>query len=68
MRTPLSVHSYHKGYEWTDNGVLIRNDGHNMLNPLFKSINPDTRIIVSNLKDEIMKVTLLTFTIVLNTF
>ena len=38
-------------YEWIDSGLLISNDGPTMLYLVFKNINPDTRIGVSNLKN-----------------
>ena len=48
-------------YEWTDSGGIIRNDGTNIIYLTFKSINPATRIGVSNLKYEIWKANLAKF-------
>ena len=48
-------------YEWDDTGGLIRNYGPTMLCRILKSINPDTRVGVSNLKYEIDKATLAKF-------
>ena len=55
----LNIH--YKEYEWTDAGGIIMNDLPTILYPLFKIIEPYTRIGVSNLKDEIEKETLATF-------
>ena len=41
------------GYEWSEAGGITRNDGPTIFYLLFKSINLDTRIGVSNLKYEI---------------
>ena len=48
-------------YKWSGARGLIRNIVPAMLYLLFKIINPDTRIGVSNLKDEIEKSTLAKF-------
>ena len=48
-------------YEWKAAGGILRNDGTTMLYPIFKNINPATRIGVSNLKYEIEKSTLAKF-------
>ena len=57
-KTSLKKLRLHRGeYKWTDAGGLIRNNGPNMIYLIFKIINPDTRIGVSNLKDEIDKAT-----------
>ena len=46
----------HRGeYEWSDAGGMIRIYAHTILHLLFKSINPATRIGVSNLEYEIEK-------------
>ena len=42
-----------KGFEWYGAGGIISSYGHNMIYILLKSISKDTRIGVSNLKDEI---------------
>ena len=52
----LKIHL--REYEWTGDGGLIRNDEPNMLDFIFKIINPDTSIATSNLKDEIVKTTI----------
>ena len=53
-KTSLNKTRLHqKKYDWDDTGGLIRNDVPTMLYFLLKSINPDTRIGVYNLKDEI---------------
>ena len=46
---------HHREYEWTYYEGIKSNDGTTMLYRIFKSINPATRIVVSNLKDEIEK-------------
>ena len=49
----------HRGeYEWSDFGVIIRNDGPTMIYQIFRSINPAKRIGVSNIKYESEKATL----------
>ena len=61
-KTYLSKLRIHQGeYEWDDARGLIRKYGPTMLYPIFKSINPDTSIGVSNLKYEIEKSTLSKF-------
>ena len=45
------------GYEWNEPGGLIINGGLTMYDFLFKSINQDTRIGVSNLNNELLKQT-----------
>ena len=58
-KTSLNKFRLHQGeYEWYYDGGIIRNDGPTMLYFLFKSTNPDTRMDVSNLKDESEKSTL----------
>ena len=52
---PKKLRLFQGEYERSDAGGLIRNDGPTMLYPIFKIINPATRIGVSNLKDEIEK-------------
>ena len=52
---------HHREYEWTDDGGLIRNDRTTMIYLTFQSINPATRIGVSNLNYEIDKSTLAKF-------
>ena len=47
----LRLHRFE--YYWADTGGVIRNYEPTMLYLLFKIINPATRIIVSNLKDDI---------------
>ena len=42
-------------YKWDDNGYIIMNYGPTMIYLIFKIINLDTRIGVSNLKGEINK-------------
>ena len=39
----------------TDDGAIIRNDGPTMFYLIVKSINPDTSIGTSNIKDETKK-------------
>ena len=61
-KTTLKKIRFSQGeYEWTESGGIIRNDGPTMLYLLFKTINPDTSISVSNLKDEIDKANLTKF-------
>ena len=52
---------HHEEYTWIDDGVLVRNDGHTMLCLIFKIINSNTSIGVSNLKYEIEKANLAKF-------
>ena len=54
---------HHGVYAWTDTGGIIRNDVPTMIYLELKSINPVTSIGVSNLKDEIEKITLTNFSI-----
>ena len=48
-------------YEWKGADGTVRNDGPTMLYLLLKSVNPATRIGLSNLKEEIEKATLARF-------
>ena len=49
------------GYEWTDDWDLKSNNVTTILYLIFKSINPDKRIVVSNLKYEIERTALAKF-------
>ena len=58
-KTSLKKLRLHPGlYECTDAGGLVRNYVPTIIYLIFKSINPDTRIGLSNLKDEIGKATI----------
>ena len=58
----VKKHRLHRGeYECSDAGDMIRIYAHTILHLLFKSINPATRIGVSNLEYEIEKSTLSKF-------
>ena len=52
---------HHGEYAWTDDGFIVRNDGHTVFCLIFRIINSDTRIGVSNLKYEIEKSNLAKF-------
>ena len=52
---------HRKKYGCTYDEKLIRNDGTTLFYLIFKRINLDTGIFVSNLKDEIEKATLAKF-------
>ena len=50
-KTSINKLSLHRvEYEWAEDGGLIMNDGPPIIYLLFKCIDPDTRIGVSNLK------------------
>ena len=50
--TSIKKLQFHRGeYVWSDEGCLLSNDGTTMIYLLLKSINPATRIGVSNLKN-----------------
>ena len=53
--SPNKIRLQQGEYEWGDTRGLIRKDGPNIIYLLFKSINQDTRISVSNLNMELRK-------------
>ena len=58
-KTSLNKINIHlREYEWNGNGGIIRNDEPNMIDFIFKRINPDTSISTSNMRDEILKATI----------
>ena len=58
INTSLQKIRLHRGeYKRTDAGGLIRNDWPTIIYLIFKSTNPATMIVVSNVKDETDKET-----------